>query len=184
MDFLISLWLPIVLASVAVFVVSFLLWAVLPIHEKDFSPMRDDKALCDGVRGANLPPGHYMFPYAANAAERKSKEFEARYKAGPSGVITIFRPVNMGVNMLLTFATFVAVSFLIGYLLSITLQRGNDFWRVFQVATTVGILAYSFSQIPNQIWFQATRSAKISCFLGGVLYGVTTGLVFALLWPR
>jgi hypothetical protein len=184
MDFLISLWIPILLAAVAVFVVSFVCWMVLPLHKHDFTPMADDGPLRSAVRGVGLKPGRYMFPFARDAASRKSKEFMAKYEEGPTGIITIFRPMNMGVNMLLTFAVFLAATFLIGYLLSITLQRGNDFWRVFQVATTIGVLTYSFSQVPYQIWYQATRANKIACFVEGVVYGITTGLVFALLWPK
>jgi hypothetical protein len=183
MDLLISLWLAVLVSGVTLFFISFLTWAVLPFHKHDFTPLADDEPVRAAVRSLGLPPGHYMFPYAATEAQSRTPEYQAKYKAGPSGVLTVFRDANMKVNMLLTCLTFLVVSFLIAYLLSITLERGAGFWRVFQVGATAGILAFSFAQLPHQVWFQATTGAKLAAFIEGVIYGFASGAVFALMWP-
>jgi hypothetical protein len=54
---------------------------------------------------------------------------------------------------------------------------------VFQVLGAAGILAYTFSFLPQMIWFQATPSAKVAGIIDGLVSGVATGLIFAALWP-
>ena len=46
-----------------------------------------------------------------------------------------------------------------------------------------GIFAYTFSFLPQMIWFQATANAKIAGILDGLVCGLVTGVIFAALWP-
>ena len=78
MEMLFSLWMPILVSAVAVFIAAFLAWMVLPHHRSDWSKLPDDKAFVEALRSLGLPPGQYMFPYAAEGAEMKSPEFKER----------------------------------------------------------------------------------------------------------
>jgi hypothetical protein len=55
--------------------------------------------------------------------------------------------------------------------------------KAFQVTGTMGILAYCFAFLPNMIWFQAERRARITAIGDGLVQGLATGAVFALFWP-
>jgi hypothetical protein len=85
-------------------------------------------------------------------------------------------------NMLLTFLVYLVVSFVIGYLASETLDATASKMRVFQITGAAGILAYCFASLPNAIWFGHSRSSVVNGLIDGVLMGVVTGAVFALLW--
>jgi hypothetical protein len=58
MAFVHQLWLAIVLSAAAAWFWSFLSWAALDLHGKDFHQPPDDGKLCDAVRSLNFPPGH------------------------------------------------------------------------------------------------------------------------------
>jgi hypothetical protein len=91
---------------------------------------------------------------------------------------------SMGANMAKSFAVYLVVSTLIGYLaVAIPLPHGAPFSKVFQVLGTAGILAYAFAFLPGDIWFQQSRRATVANVIDGIAFGLITGAVFAGLWP-
>lgn len=184
MELLAKLWLAIPLAAAAVWFWSFLSWAVLPIHRKDTSGMPNEDRVRAALAEAGLTPGVYMFPYCPDHKQSRTPEFQAKWKAGPVGQLSVWNPnPSMAGNMLATLGVFLVASFLIAYLLSMTLPAGAGFWRVFQVGGTAGVLAFTFAGLPNMIWFQATPHAKITCVIDGVIMGLICGAVLAAMWP-
>jgi hypothetical protein len=122
-----------------------------------------------------------MFPHCPTKEEWKSEAFQARMKAGPNGMLYIWRPdINMGFNMLLTWLLFTAISFVIAYLAGMVIAPGTDGWFVFRFVGTAGILVYATSGLLNAIWF---RKKMIADIIDGIAYGLLTGAIFALLWP-
>jgi hypothetical protein len=176
-----SLWLPIIVSGVALFFASWLAWMVLPHHKPEWRGLPNESEVMELLRRAGVPPGQYMYPYAATPAECHTEEFKRRTEAGPSGTLTIWksRP-NMAVNMLCTLLFFVIANFVIGYLTGIALDPGESFMKVFRFASTAGILTYGTANILNGIWFGRKMVADI---IDGIAYGLITGLIFAALWP-
>lgn len=183
MEFLTQLWLPILVTSVAVFFCSFLVWAILPHHKDDWSKLPNEDGIRDFLKGQSLPTGVYIFP-KMEGKECHSPEGKAKWKAAPAGELRIWKDVSMGSNMLGTFIVFLIASVLIAYITwHVRDKMVGDFADRFQLAGSLGILAYCFSFIPNMIWFQAGKRAMVNCIVDGVLYGVVTGAAFAWLWP-
>lgn len=56
-----SLWLPILLSALFVFVASSVIHMVLPIHRGDYRKLPQEDRVLDGLRDV-VPPGQYMFP--------------------------------------------------------------------------------------------------------------------------
>jgi hypothetical protein len=56
----------------------------------------------------------------------------------------------------------------------------QSFARVFRLVGTASILIYSCSAVPNDIWFKRPLATNL---FDGVIYGLTTGLLFAAMWP-
>jgi hypothetical protein len=183
---LIDLWLPILVSAAAVWFWAFLSWAILPIHKKDFGALPDEDALMGTLRGLNLPPGAYGFPYCKDNAQRSDPAFMEKWKTGPLGMLNVWNPkASMGMNMVLSFVVYLIVSIFVAYIgYAAGLPRGTRFGQVFQVLGAAGILAYTFSFLPQMIWFQATTNAKISGILDGLVSGIVTGLLFAMMWPK
>ncbi len=74
---LLSVWLPILVSSIAVFVASFLAWMVLPHHRSDWSKLPDEDGLISALSSGGVKPGQYMFPFCSGSREMKSPEFKA-----------------------------------------------------------------------------------------------------------
>jgi hypothetical protein len=184
MQFLIELWIPIVVASVVLFFVSAFAWMVLPHHNKlDWSKLPDEDGFIGALKGSNVAPGRYMFPHVNSHQEAQQPEFQEKYKSGPVGTLTIFGKVNMGVNMLWTFVFFLVCNAMLAYLAWFALrqQESQSFLDIWRFVGTAAILTYSCSAIPNDIWFKRPSLTNV---IDGIVYGLICGLVFASLWPK
>lgn len=186
MDFLVQLWLPILISGVAVFVLSAVGWMAVNHHAKDQRSLPDAKPLLDALEAMKVQPGVYMFPGAfGHSGEEQKAAAQAEMFNKPTGIIRIWSMPNMGANMLSSLAVYLVISVFIAYLgWSAFGATGKSFAELFKVLGTAGVLAYSFAFIPNDIWFQNSRRATALCVIDGVIYGLTTGAIFAAMWPK
>lgn len=185
MELLGSLWLAILASAAAVWVYSAMAWMVMPHHKNDFKKLPDDDKVMDFVRGLNVPPGVYGFPHMGSHSEGQTAEMKSKCEKGPMGLLSVWKMPNMGINMLLTFVVMLIASFLMAYIaVAAGFGRGEPFAKVMQVIGTVGVLTYSVASLPNAIWFQANKSAIVSCLIDGVVMGLIAGAVFGGLWPK
>jgi hypothetical protein len=176
-----SLWLPILVSGIALFFASFSAWMILPHHQGEWTGLPDEAAMAKAIKSSNIPPGQYMIPFAGSGAEMKSESYRQRVASGPNGTLTLWAgPPSMGRNMACTVLFFIVANFVIAYLATMALDRGEPFMRVFQFVGTAGILTYGTANILNGIWFGRKMIADI---VDGVAYGLITGLIFALMWP-
>ncbi|MEZ5990262.1 MAG: hypothetical protein R3F30_14310 [Planctomycetota bacterium] len=179
-----ALLLPILLASVAVFLVSSVLHMLLPIHKGDFKKLPDE----EGARAAlrDVPPGEYMLPCPSSMKDMASPEVCEKFKQGPVGFL-ILRPAgmpNMGKGLLQWFLYSVLLSFFVAYIATMGLPEDADYDLVFRFTGTTAILGYSLAYIPDSIWKGLSWSTTLKFFVDGVIYGLFTGGVFGWLWPR
>ena len=182
MSFLVMLWLPILITSIVVFVLSAMAWTVSPHHRGDFKKADCEDALQKFIRDAKIQPGRYMFPFA-NGDPNKDPVLKQKMTDGPVGTVTVFKGIDMTSNLIWTFVFFLVTSTLIAYLAWFALEGHPDksFLRVFRLVGTAGILIYSCSSIPNDVWFKRPIGTNL---IDGVIYGLTTGLIFAAMWPK
>jgi len=181
MDELISLWLPILLSSILLFIVSAIFWMAPLHHKKDWVKPPNEEGLLAALKGA--PAGQYMIPWC-DPKDFKDDALKKRWQAGPHASI-IVRPgaPNMGKNMGLTFVFYIVVNIFIAYVATIALDPGDAYLRVFQVVGTVGIMAYGFGLIPGAIWFGKSMRSTITDFFDAIVYGLLTAGMFGWLWP-
>ncbi len=184
MDVIAQLWLPILVSAVVVFAASALAWMALPHHRKDVKALPDEKAFTDQLAPLKLAPGTYMWPNACTSDETKSEAFAARLEAGPWGTINVLaaKP-SFARNLVLVFVFYLVVSLFVGYITSLARPLGAGFLAVFRVAGAAGVLAYCAGSIPNAIFLGKPGRFVLTDFVDGVVYGLLTGVVFAVLWP-
>ena len=96
-----QLWLPILVATVLVFVWSNLVWMVLPHHKSDTRRLPDEAAVLEAVGKQGLRPGVYRYPWADSMKEMGEPAFVAKLEKGPVGMITVLPNgvFNMGKSM-------------------------------------------------------------------------------------
>lgn len=184
MEFITELWLPIILATAACFILSSLAWTVLPHHRGDFRQVKDFDALTQALKAQGLQPGFYMFPYTDDQKAMRTPEFQELYARGPWGTLNLWpaKPA-MGRNLVITFLYFLIVSAAIAFVGYESLGPGADAMRVFLITAIVGVLAYCASGILNTIWFRVPFRNILSNLADGVAYALATGALFAWLWP-
>lgn len=188
MEPLLPLWLPILLSAAAVWLISLVFGMALPHHKQDWVGLgpQDEDGFMDDIRKRGIKPGNYLFPDFRSTEQLKSAKVEKALKEGPVGHLSVWRtPVTMGDKMMGSFIVHLVVATLIAYLTRVAVPPGAaPFAKVFQIAATAGILAYSFSFIPNALWFGAYKRTIIASIVDGIICGLVIGAIFAWRWPR
>lgn len=181
-----DLWAPILLSAVLVFIASFISWAVLPFHRKDFRGLPDEAALAEALRRQGVQPGQYNIPHAGDPKRMKDPEFVKRMREGPVAILSVTEPRDpgMGKDLAKWFAYVLAVTIFVAYMVSRTLAPEADYLQVFRIAGTTAVVAYSAAVIPNGIWFGWPWGHVWRNVLDGIVYGLLTAGSFGWLWPR
>jgi hypothetical protein len=181
-----ELWLPILVATILVFVASNLVWMVLPHHKSDTRRLPEELAATDALGKQDLKPGLYRFPWANSMAEMKEPPFVDKLNKGPVGFVTIVPngAFSMGRAMGLWIGYLVLVGVFVAYLTGRVLPPGAHYLVVFRVAGTVAFLAYSGAHLPGAIWWGKPLGVAVKETLDGLLYGLLTAGAFGWLWPR
>ena len=181
-----SLWLPLVLSAVFVFVVSSVLHMVLSWHKNDFVHIANQDAVMDAIRGLNLAPGDYMVPHPTSREDLRSPEFAERIRKGPRMVFTILPSgaFSMGRPLVLWFVYDLIVSLFAAYVTSRALPAGASYLQVFRFAGVTAFLAYSLALWQSVIWYGRSTSTTLKLTIDGLLFALVTAGTFGWLWPR
>ena len=180
-----SIWLAILLSAVAVWIVSAVVWMVLPHHKTDYGALPDEGAAIAALKAQNLSPGRYAFPHMQSPADLKEADTRRRFEEGPAGYLTVVPrgvPV-MGKSMGIQFLTYLIVAGAVAYVASRTLAPGAEYLQVFQITGTVAFMAYGFGTFQDAIWFGRPWSDIAKNLFDAFVYGCVTGGVFGWLWP-
>ena len=180
-----TLWLPIVLSAVIVFIASSIMHMVLPYHRSDYKKLPDEEKVLGALRGVSLSRGLYHFPFCTHQ-EMKSPAVMEKFKQGPVGLLTVFPtgPVNMPKYLVQWFVFCLVIGFFVAYLTGHTVEAGSNYLAVFRVAGTAAFLAYGLGNLSNAIWKGQPWSNTIKEVIDGLIYGLLTAGTFGWLWPR
>ncbi len=182
---IVSLWLPILLSAVVVFIISSVLHMVFTYHNFDFKKLPSEDQVMDDLRKYNIPPGDYAAPYAADNNERKSEEFKEKMKKGPVFIATVLQAgeTGMGMSLFLWFIYSLIISIFAAYIAGHALQAGADYLAVFRFIGATAFTGYSLALMQNSIWFKKSWGATIKSIFDGLIYALFTAGVFGWLWP-
>lgn len=182
---IVSLWMPILLSAVAVFLISSIIHMVLQYHKYDFVKLPSEEPVMDDLRKANIPPGDYHFPRAKDMKDMNSQEFVAKMKKGPVGFMTIMEsgPPNMGKQLFLWFIYSIIVGIFAAYISGNALAPGAHYLAVFRFAGTTAFVGYSLALMQNSIWYKRNWGATLKSMFDGLIYALFTGGIFGWLWP-
>jgi hypothetical protein len=186
MSFLITLWLPIVLSAVIVFVASSIIHMLLGYHASDFKKLADENGVMDAFRKFNIPPGDYLFPCAKSGKEMKSPEFVEKYKKGPVVMMTVMPPNanRMGTSLTLWFIYCLVVSVFAAYIGIHAAPPGTHYLAVFRFVGCSAFMAYALAVLPASIWYHRNWGTTLRSVLDGLIYGLLTAGTFGWLWPK
>lgn len=182
---IVSLWLPILLSAVAVFLISSVIHMVFGYHKKDFDKIPDEDQVMSTLRKFNIPPGDYVFPHTTDNKVRNSPEFKEKMKNGPVAMITVFPSgqTGMGSSLFLWFIYSLVVGVFAAYIAGNALAPGESYLTVFRFAGATAFIGYSLALMHDSIWYKRKWSTTIKFIFDGLIYGLFTGGVFGWLWP-
>jgi hypothetical protein len=181
-----SLWLPILLSSVLVFIASSVIHMFTPMHKGDFRKVPDEDRAMDVLRPLNIPPGDYMMPRPASASDMKSAEFLGKRNKGPVMIFTVHPngPVTMGSQLFSWFLFSCVVGVFAAYVTGRALPVGAPYLSVFRFSGTIAFVSYSLALWPLSIWYRRSWGTTIRSTIDGLIYGLLTAGCFGWLWPR
>jgi len=182
---ILSLWLPIVVSAVFVFLVSFALHMVLTYHYADFRKVPDENAFADALRKLGIPPGEYMFPYAGSPKESRAPEFQKAMEQGLGTMLTVWpggRP-SMVNSLVQWFIYCVVVGVFAAYIAGRALGPGAEYLSVFRFAGCTAFACYAVAGWQRTIWFRESWTTTAKNSFDGLVYAAVTAGTFGWLWP-
>ena len=182
-----SLWLPVLVSAVAVFIVSSVMHMLLPIHKNDYQRAPDEDGLMDALRDLNLPPGDYMVPKAESMEEMNSDEFREKYSRGPVALVTVAglenSPMNLARQLVQWFILAAVVSLFVAYLAGLAYGPGAEYMEVFRFVGAAAFMSHGLAHPIRSIWFHQNWAMTMRSLLDALIYGLVTAGVFGWLWP-
>src|SRR2546425_7087883 len=95
---LVSLWLPILLSAVGVFLLSSVLHMFTSWHKSDYLKVPNEDRVMDTLRPLAIPPGDYMMPRPGSTEEMRSPAFVEKFKQGPVMMFTVMPGGSMAMG--------------------------------------------------------------------------------------
>ncbi len=184
MQFIATLWLPILLSAVFVFIVSSIIHMVLGYHASDFQKVPDEDRAMDTLRGLNIPPGNYVMPKASSRKDFNSAEHKAKMQKGPVLFMHV-RPSgegSMGKSLMLWFLYCVVVGIFAAYIGSLTLSLDTEYLTVFRVVGCAAFMGYGMALFQEAIWMSRSWGSTWKSVFDALIFALVTGGTFGWLW--
>jgi hypothetical protein len=181
-----ELWLPILLSSVLVFVVSSVIHMASPWHKSDYPKLPNEDRVMDALRPLAIPPGDYMMPRPSSRQEMRSPQFAEKFKKGPVMMFTVFPGGSMSVGKQLVqwFLYSVVVGCFAGYVAGRALPSGAASMQVLRFAGVTAFVGYALALWQLSIWYHRAWITTIKATVDGLIYALLTAGTLAWLWPR
>lgn len=180
-----SLWLPVLVAAVLVFIASSIIHMVLGYHNSDYGKLPKEDEVTAALRPIGIPPGDYFLPWAGGAAAMKEPAFQEKWQKGPVISMTVLPSgANfMGAQLAQWFAYCAVVAFFAGYVASRTIPPGGDYLMVFRVVGTTAFMAYALGIWQMTIWYKRSALTSLKSTFDSLVYACLTAGAFGWLWP-
>ena len=182
---IISLWLPILLSAVVVFVLSSIIHMMLGYHNSDFKKLPNEDGVMESLSGFEIPPGDYVVPCPVNSKDMKSPEYQEKLNKGPVACMTVAPKgrQSMGGSLSMWFVYSILVGVFSAYIATRSLGSGGDYLDVFRFVGATSFIGYSLALLQNSIWYKRSWAATLKSMFDGLVYALFTAGVFGWLWP-
>lgn len=184
---LFSLWLPILLSAVIVFIASSVIHMALSFwHKDDYLKAPNEEAVMDALRPFAIPPGDYMIPRCSSMEEMRSPEFSEKLKQGPVLIATVLPngQASMTQSLILWFIYSLFVGLFAAYVAGSALPANASYLSVFRMTGASAFMGYSLALCQMSIWYQRSWTTTIKSMIDGLIYALLTAGIFGWLWPR
>ncbi len=183
MEFLSTLWLPILLSAVFVFIVSSIIHMVIGYHAGDYKKLPNEDAVMSSLRDQGIAPGDYVMPKPSSMADMRTEEFQTRAKNGPVAYLMVREHnAGMGKNLFMWFLYSVIVSVFSAYIGVNAVGADGDYLDVFRFVGCAAFMGYSLALLQDGIWMGKNWGAVGRNVFDGLIYALVTAGTFGWLW--
>jgi len=179
-----TLWLPVLLASVLVFVASSLIHMVVKWHNTDYLQLPNEEEVRAAIRKGSPGPGQYILPHC-HMEDMGKPEVQQKYEEGPLGLLTLQangRP-RLARSLVGWFLFNLLLSAAVAIILGHTSGPGASHRHVFKVAAAITFLVHAGGSCPAAIWMGKPWRIVAKEAVDGLVYGLVVGAAFGWLWP-
>ncbi|MBS0591584.1 MAG: hypothetical protein JSR65_13230 [Proteobacteria bacterium] len=182
---LMSLWLPIFLSAVFVFVASSVINMALKFwHAPDYRGFSNEDEVAAAIRRGNPAPGVYAMPFCSHA-NFKDPAIQEKFRLGP------IAKINLSANGMPNLGKFLGAWFVLCLLVSVAcagltvhaLPPHAGTHAIFHTVGLAALLGYSFGEVTNSIWRMQPWIVSIKYAIDGLVYTLITAATFVWLWP-
>jgi hypothetical protein len=181
-----ALWLPVLVSSVVVFIVSSIIHMASPWHKGDYPRIPKEDEVMAALRPLNIPPGGYMVPRPASQQDMRSPAFLEKMNAGPVLMLQVMPNgmMPMTKNLVNWFIYIVVVGLFAAIITKRTAGFGANYRIVFQLIGATAFIGYSLALWQMSIWYRRGWMLTIKATIDGLIYASLTAGIFGWLWPR
>jgi hypothetical protein len=181
-----QLWLPILVAAIAVFAASSVIHMFVKWHNTDYLKLGNEDDVRAVIRAGHAGTGQYVIPYCSDPKEMQKPEMLQKFKEGPVGFLVLRPPCepSMGKPLGLWFLLNLVVALLAGYLACRTLAAGSSFLQICRMVGIVTFAAYACGSAQQAIWMGKPWGSAGKEIADALIYAIVSALVFGWLWPR
>lgn len=180
-----DLWLPILLATILIWIMSSVIHMVFKYHNSDYQKLDNEDAVMAAIGQGSPKLGLHAFPYCVDMKEMRDPAMQEKYANGPVGFVLIGQDglPKMGKLVSQQIAFMLIGVALIAYAASLALPAGAEYLEVFRFVMTAGFLTFGWATMPFSIWYGLQWSATFKFLLDALIYGALVAGVFAWMWP-
>ena len=180
-----SLWLPILLSAVAVFLASSVIHMMLGYHRSDYGKVPSEDEVMEALRKFSIPPGDYHMPRPSSPADLKSPEFREKVKRGPAVMMTIMKDdFAMGGKFVQWFIYILVVGIVSAFIAGHARGPGASARSVFGIAGIVAFASYGLALWQLSIWYERSWLTTLKSNIDAAIYALVTAGIFVWLWPK
>ncbi len=175
-----QLFLPALLAAVAVFIASTLIHVALKYHNSDIHKFPNEDEVRAAIRKSSPAPGVYMLPYCSEGGKNDPAAVQ-KFTEGPVGLVMLRAsgPIQMGGFLGRWFVYCFVIALVSGYVAHFALPPQRSYLEVFRLVGTVAWLAYAWAGPSDSIWMGKPWSSTWKHMFDGLVYAVLTAGCFA-----
>ena len=179
-----SLWLPILVSAVVVFIASSVIHMVLTYHRSDFKAVPSEDEVMEALRPFNIPAGDYVIPRPENPKQMDEPEFKEKLEKGPVAFMTVMSgDFGMGKSLVLWFVYCIVIGLFAAYMAGRALGPDAHYLAVFRFVGAASFGGYALALLQDSIWYKRSWATTLKSMGDGFIYACLTAGVFGWLWP-
>jgi hypothetical protein len=181
-----SLWLPLLLSTVFVFIVSSIIHMAPLWHKNDYPKMANEDAFRAALKGLAIIPGDYVVPRADCHADMKKPEYLEKLNQGPVMMLTVLPngPFKMAGSLVQWLLFCGVVGLTAACVAGTALKPGADPLQIFHFTAVTALAGYVLGLWQMSIWYKRSWLATLKSTFDGLIYAATTAGTFVWLWPK